>query len=185
MADHGVERVLFVLSVLLLLHVFSFWQRVDSPESSFSPRASAISAYFPASQRWLIFSGYTDANGTGTTLYDAWRSDSLGMTWSKVAPVPFLRCEMAADTVITAPGVTSLFASGGIDFVSYESYNDVSSDAGTPRTTPSELLDDGSQLPFTALQMSIPARSLVCSFFPCCHFLRSGDRTMRELPSSS
>jgi hypothetical protein len=114
----------------------SNWTLVNS--HAWSPRASAISAFFPnpaptVGGRWLVIGGFTRVNWTDSTLTDAYTSDDLGVTWQQVTtPLPFTRCEMAAD-IITTPTSSVLVVSGGIDFTNFTSFNDVwsSSDRGS------------------------------------------------------
>jgi hypothetical protein len=107
---------------------YAKWDLVNS--NAWQPRASGISAYFPPLSpqqpgRWLVIGGFTRVNWTDQALHDAWTSDDLGVTWQQAsAYIPFIQVEMAADTVTTPTG-TTLIVSGGVDFVSYTSYNNI------------------------------------------------------------
>lgn len=112
----------------LCLCLSASWTEVNP--RAFTPRASAVSAYFPDSGNgtWIVLNGLThNATGEETVLYDAQKSTDVGMTWTPLPPTPFIRCEMAADVVqlsSQSPNLT-LLVSGGVDFISYESFNDV------------------------------------------------------------
>lgn len=124
---HALTRGLLSLCVLAAL--FSAWTEVNP--QAFTPRASAVSAYFPdvAQGTWVVLNGLTHlANGSETVLYDAQSSSDLGVSWTQLPLTPFIRCEMAADVVqlnFSSPSLT-LLVSGGVDFISFESFNDVS-----------------------------------------------------------
>jgi len=118
---------------------YSEWTKLATA-SVFSRRASAVSAYFPPwsghpNGRWLVVGGYTNSLPAGyDTLSDSWSSEDQGTTWWPVNDFhAFKRCEMAMDVIVDPQTAQStLIVTGGIDFVTFESFGDVwsSTDGG-------------------------------------------------------
>ena len=59
-------------------------------------------------------------------LTDSYVSEDEGQSWTTITyPTPFVQIEMAADLVTNADGSAVLVISGGIDFISYTSFNSI------------------------------------------------------------
>lgn len=108
---------------------FTNWTLVNA--NAWSPRASAVSAFFPRVSgsipgRWIVIGGRTSINWTDQALHDAHISDDLGVTWVEVpTPLPFAQVEMAGGVFLNSKGESSLLLTGGIDLVNWTSYGSI------------------------------------------------------------
>jgi N-acetylneuraminic acid mutarotase len=89
------------------------WAKIDPSGLPPSERGSATMAYVPATQRVLLFGGFSLGDDTETQLGDLWAFDPVGDSWEEVKPASVTPSARLGQAMVSAPALGGLFLFAG------------------------------------------------------------------------
>jgi N-acetylneuraminic acid mutarotase len=89
------------------------WAKIDPSGVPPSERESSTMAYWPSTQRVLLFGGLSLGEDTDAELGDMWAYDPLTMTWGEVARTGIAPSARLGQAMASAPALGGVFLFGG------------------------------------------------------------------------